>query len=746
MSFRAPSNGFPVEQYQRPFDFAQGDSWETLSGPRQAALREGKPVIETKQIRKRDGTVVAFDPAKIEDAIYKALVATKSGDRQVAATLTRHVVDVLEQRFAHSVPGVEDIQDVVEEALMTQGYPAVAKAYILYREQRADVRRMKKLLGIRDDLKLGINALKVLERRYLMRDPDGNLIETPRELFHRVAHAVAAAETRFNPGADIHGLEKKFFEMMNNLEFMPNTPTLMNAGATLGQLSACFVLPVEDSIVEIFDSLKHMAMIHQSGGGTGFTFSHLRPKGDMVRSTKGVASGPVSFMKIFDVATGVMKQGGKRRGANMGILNADHPDIVEFVLAKGDETALANFNISAGAADAFMEGIKKGEKWPLINPRTKKEVRQTSARELFDLIVNNAWRSGDPGLIFLDEINRRNPTPQLGRLEATNPCGELPLLPYESCNLGSINLSRMISGEQIDWQKLKQTTHLGVHFLDNVIEASAFPLPAIERMTRQGNRKIGLGVMGFADALVRLGIPYNSEKALATAESIIKFMLGEARKASVKLAESRGVFPNFRGSVYDRPGGPRLRNATVLSIAPTGTISIIAGCSSGIEPLFALAFVRNVMEGTRLLEVNPVFEQIARERGFYSKELMEKVALTGALNGIAGIPEDVRQVLVTDFDIAPEWHVRMQAVFQKYSDNSVSKTVNLPAEATPEDIRRTYLMAYELKCKGITIYRYGSKKDQVLTLPGPAPEAATEPGPFVTAGSEYSGGCVLCGQ
>jgi len=617
----------------------------------------------------------------------------------------------------------------------------VAKAYILYRQQRADVRRLKQAIGVRDDIKLSVNAIKVLERRYLLRDEDGNIVETPGELFRRVARTIAGAETKFSPTADTKGLEEAFFSLMSNLEFLPNTPTLMNAGAPLGQLSACFVLPVEDSIVDIFESLKNMAIIHQSGGGTGFSFSHLRPKGDMVRSTKGVASGPVSFMKVFDVATGVMKQGGKRRGANMGILNADHPDIIEFVVAKSDEATLSNFNISVGATDGFMGAVSQGGSWPLINPRTRKEVRSIKAHELFEMIVNNAWRTGDPGLIFLDEINRHNPTPHLGRLEATNPCGELPLLPYESCNLGSINLARMVSDEKMDWSKLRRVVHLAVHFLDNVIEANIFPLPAVEQITRRGNRKIGLGVMGFADALVKMGIPYNSEAGLEMAERIIQFIAEEARQASARLATERGVFPNLPGSVYDRPGAPRLRNATVLSIAPTGTISIIAGCSSGIEPLFALAFVRNVMEGSRLLEVNPIFEQTARQRGFYSPELMEQIAQKGTLRGIKGAPEDIRQVFVTDWDITPEWHVRMQAVFQKHTDNSVSKTINLPAEATPEDIYKVYTLAHELKCKGITVYRYGSKRQQVLTLAGHIPETAVEPAPYVTVDSEYAGGC-----
>ncbi len=693
------------------------------------------------QIRKRDGSLVPFNSDKIEQAINKAFSATGAGDNTITAQLARRVVGILREKIGKDIPTVENVQDIVEEVLMTQSYPNVAKAYVLYRQQRADVRRLKGVIGVRDDLKLGINAIKVLERRYLLKDEDGKVTEAPTQLFRRVAHAIAAAEKSFDPASDSKELEQAFFEMMSKLEFIPNTPTLMNAGTPLGQLSACFVLPVADSIAGIFDTLKNMALIHQSGGGTGFTFTHLRPKGDMVRSTKGVASGPVSFMKIFDSATGVMKQGGKRRGANMGILNADHSDIIDFVEAKSDGVSLSSFNISVGATDEFMEAASRGRNWPLINPRTGKAARSINAGVLFDMIVNNAWKTGDPGLIFLDEINRHNPTPQLGQLEATNPCGELPLLPYESCNLGSINLSRMVSDGQINWSKLENVVNLAVRFLDNVIEANVFPLRAIEQITRNGNRKIGLGVMGFADALIKLGIPYNSETALETAERMVRFISEKARAASVKLAVERGVFPNFDGSVHDSPSGLRLRNASILSIAPTGTISIIAGCSSGIEPLFALAFVRNVMEGTRLLEVNPLFEQVARERRFFSHEFMEKVAQQGTLREMANIPEEVRRVFVTDWDIEPEWHVRMQAVFQKYTDNSVSKTVNLPSEATPEDVRRIYTLAHELKCKGITIYRYGSKTQQVLTLAGHVPETAAEPIPYVTAESEYAGGC-----
>jgi ribonucleoside-diphosphate reductase alpha chain len=693
------------------------------------------------QIRKRDGSVQEFDVNKIEQAVYKALAATGTDDRRLAAELAAGVVESLSARL-EPVPSVEEVQDIVEEVLMTRGRVNAAKAYILYRQQRSEVRRLKGIIGVKDDLKLTVNAVKVLERRYLLKDEAGNVVETPTGLFRRVAAAVAAVEKKLDAAADVATLEADFFGMMRRLDFLPNTPTLMNAGAPLGQLSACFVLPVEDSITGIFDTLKDMAVIHQSGGGTGFSFNRLRPKGDVVRSTHGVASGPVSFMKIFDAATAVMKQGGKRRGANMGILNADHPDIFEFVQSKSDGATLSNFNISVGATDAFLETVAKNGTWALTSPRTGREVRTVNAARLFDMIVANAWRTGDPGLIFLDEINRRNPTPQVGRFEATNPCGELPLLPYESCNLGSINLDKMVADGSIDWTKLEKTVRTAVRFLDDVIEANVFPLPEIEKITRGGNRKVGLGVMGFADALIRLGVPYNSEAALETGEKIISFIAAKAAAASTELAAVRGSFPNFQGSVYDRPGAPGRRNATVLSIAPTGTISIIAGCSSGIEPLFALAFVRNVMEGTRLLEVNPLFEQTARERGFYSPELMEAIAARGTLREIDGIPDDIRRVFVTDWDIEPEWHVRMQAVFQKYVDNSVSKTVNLPAEAAPSDVRRIYSLAHELGCKGITVYRYGSKEQQVLNLADRVSGTDLDTIPYVTAESEYSGGCV----
>ncbi|MFP3976189.1 MAG: adenosylcobalamin-dependent ribonucleoside-diphosphate reductase, partial [Dehalococcoidia bacterium] len=641
------------------------------------------------QIHKRDGSTVAFDPGKIKQAIEKALTATGVEDTSVADGLTRTVVNNMENTFTQGIPTVEDVQDAVEKALMSQGYSDVAKAYILYRQQRASVRRLKKSIGAQDDMKLSINAIRVLERRYLLKDENGQIVETPTALFRRVAHAIASMETRFDQNANVRKLEDEFFNLMYNLEFLPNSPTLMNAGTSMGQLSACFVLPVEDSIMDIFGALRNAAVIHQSGGGTGFSFSRIRPQGDVVRSTRGIASGPVSFMKVFDMATGVMKQGGRRRGANMGILRADHPDIREFVLSKSDENSFANFNLSVGATDEFMNAASQGGSWPLTNPRTGKEMRSVRAQDLFDLIVNNAWRTGDPGLIFLDEINRYNATPHLGSIEATNPCGELPLLPYESCNLGSINLSRMVSYGDFDWARMKQVIRLAVHFLDNVIEANAFPLSEIEETTR-GNRKIGLGVMGFADALAQLGIPYDSEEGLEMADRLMGFISSEARKASAELGSSRGAFPNFQGSVHDRPDSPPLRNASFTSIAPTGSISILADCSSGIEPLFALAFVRNVMDNTRLTEAHPIFAEIMQERNLYSESLERQVAEQGCLRGVEGIPSDLERLFVTAHDVTPEWHIRMQATFQEHTDNAVSKTVNFPSAATPDDVEQVY--------------------------------------------------------
>jgi len=696
-------------------------------------------LVKVSKITKRDGRTDGFDETKIAGAILKALKAVQREDGALARELSEDIVRLLNERFEDKIPSVENVQDLVEEVLIRNGYADVAKAYILYRQKRTEIRDYKKFFGVVDDLKLGVNAIKVLKNRYLMKDYEGKVAETPSQMFRRVAKAVAKADLLYDKKSDVERTEETFYQVMADREFLPNSPTLMNAGTRLGQLSACFVLPVEDSIDGIFTTLKHMAIIHQSGGGTGFSFSKLRPTGDIVGSTKGVASGPVSFMTIYDAATNVIKQGGRRRGANMAILDVTHPDVLKFIEAKSREGILTNFNISVAVTDQFMKAVKKDEKYNLINPRNGKTEKRLRARHVFDLIVSNAWRTGDPGLIFIDEINRHNPTPQVGEIRSTNPCGEQPLLPFESCNLGSINLVKMVKDREVDWKKLKSVVRTAVHFLDNVIDVNRYPVPEIGEVTR-ANRKIGLGVMGFADMLIMLGITYDSEEALALAEKVMKFISDEATKKSAEIGEKRGAFPNFEGSIWEKKGYKTIRNSTVTTVAPTGTISIIAGCSGGIEPIFAVAFVRNVMEGTRLLEIQPTFEQVAKERGFYSRDLMLEIAKTGSIQNMEEAPKDVRRIFVTSLDIDPEWHVRMQAGFQKYVDNAVSKTVNLPPDATVEDVRRVYLLAYKLKCKGITVYRYGSKREQVLYV-GPllTKELATEE--HVSADSEYSGGC-----
>ncbi len=657
-------------------------------------------------------------------------------DREKIEWLTQRVIERLERQT--SLPGIDvpkprtkrsrsrlpsgaQIQAIVEQILAEdeKANPAQSR----HKEDTPMVEHKTRTpeVKINNGLELTDNARQVLEKRYLRKDKTGKVIETAEDMFHRVARSIAAAEIINDANADVKVWEDEFYRVMTELEFLPNSPTLMNAGRELGQLSACFVLPVEDSMESIFDAVKNTALIHKSGGGTGFSFSRLRPEKDRVGTTGGVASGPVSFMRAFDTATDVIKQGGMRRGANMAILSVDHPDIMRFITAKEDPNVFTNFNLSVAVTAKFMEAVKAGSDYDLVNPHSCEAVGKLNAREVFNKIVSSAWKTGDPGIIFIDRINEKNPTPHLGRIESTNPCGEQPLLPYESCNLGSVNLVRMLkkkkaplAGFEIDYARLARTVKTAIRFLDDVIDVNNFPLPEIAAQTRS-TRKVGLGVMGFADMLLQLGIPYDSDAAIAVATDVMRFINDEALKESIELGAQRGTFPSFRGSVYDVAGGPKVRNASRTTIAPTGTLSIIAGCSSGIEPLFALSFTRNILDGANMVEANQVFAEAAREGGFYSDDLMKQLATGTKLHDVEGVPDAAKRLFVTAHEIAPEWHVRMQAAFQKSTDNAVSKTVNFAEEATEADVAKVYLMAHDLGLKGITIYRDGSRDAQPMS-------------------------------
>ncbi|MGD2187893.1 MAG: vitamin B12-dependent ribonucleotide reductase [Desulfobacterales bacterium] len=643
-----------------------------------------------------------------DDQLFSDIIIRENPiDTDQAMGISRSLREEISRLEISTIP-VSFIEKMIEAKLMEYGLTKPSPI------------RLDKSIFVKNRLNLSENARRVLKRRYLKKNRNGKVIETPEQMFRRVARHIAKAEKKYghNSTKQADQWEEIFHEMMIDSKFLPNSPTLMNAGRRLGQLAACFVLPVEDSMEGIFGALHHAALIHKSGGGTGFAFSRLRPKNSTVGTTGGVASGPVSFMKIFNTATEQVKQGGTRRGANMAILRVDHPDIMEFIYSKENNSELNNFNISVGVSDKFMEAVAKEEEYDLVDPRDERKVGRLNAAEVYQTLVKQAWKNGDPGIIFLDRINQDNPTPQLGDIESTNPCGEQPLLPMEACNLGSINLAKFVlengDGPVIDYEALKEVIIWTVRFLDNTIDMSKYPLPQIDEMVR-GNRKIGLGVMGFADMLFQLKIPYNSDEALETAENVMRFIQENAHEASQNLAEERGVFPNWEESIY-KDKGVQLRNATCTTIAPTGTLSIIAGCSSGIEPLFALSFVRNVMDNDKLLEVNPYFEEVANDRRFYSRELMDEIAKRGSIKKIKQIPKDVRRIFVTAHDVSPDWHIRMQAAFQKYTDNAVSKTVNLPHDATVNDVMKVYNLANELGCKGVTIYRDGSKENQVLSF------------------------------
>jgi len=664
------------------------------------------------KIRKRDGSIALFNQNRVVNAVFNAAQSIGGHNKLIAKRIAQRVVEVLNERFdSSSIPSVEDIQDLVEKVLIEEGHAKTAKAFILYRQDRSKLRQEKKVVldGLLDDSKLDLNQVRIVAAKYLRRDESGKIVETPSEMLKRVAKSLIINKE----GADAKDKERKFYMIMRHLDFLPSGRILANAGLKSKQLPSCYVLPIPDSIKGIFESLALTALIHKAGAGTGFDFSLLRPKGSQVTLTTGVASGPVSFMELFDAATETIKKGSKR-GANMAVLRVDHPDIVAFVTAKKDLTKLTNFNISVAVTNTFMHAVEHSHQYDLIDPSTKKAIAKADAGKVFDLICRQAWESGEPGILFLDKVNEKNPLPKLGEIAATDPCGELPLYPYESSVLGSINLAHMVENKLINWKKLKSTVHCAVEILDNAIDVSEYPNKKTEEASKQ-TRKIALGIMGYADMLYQLEIPYDSEKGIETARNVMSFIQKEGHKRSSELGKEKGSFKAYAASVYAEKNIP-MRNSAVTSIGPTGTISMVAGTSYGCEPNFGLGFIKNVMNNQQFVYINKYFEQVARDRNFYSEELMRKVAENGTVRNMDEVPLDIQKTFVVAHETDPEYHIKTQAAFQESVDSAISKTINFSHHATLDDIRRGFVLAWKLGCKGVTIYRDGSRSNQVLNI------------------------------
>ncbi len=677
-------------------------------------LTGGGVKLGITQIRKRDGSLVEFKSSKIEDAIEKAMLAVHIDEEQLPKILSQKVFDEINKKSETDyIPSVEEIQDIVEKVLISEGHAEIAKAYILYRQKRAEQRKLKQdILGRFDDSKLNINGLLIAKSRYLKRDEFGNIEENPKEMFRRVAKSVANAEKVYKkPEKEIKELEEEFFETISSLEFVPSGRILANAGKKKSMLYSSFVIPIEDNMKGIFRALYDKALIQRMGGGTGFSFSRLRQKGKKLSSTTGYAAGPVAFIKLFDHASDLTVHVGNRKAANMGSLSVEHPDIIEFITMK-DRKEIRNFNISVEITDTFMEAVKKNEKYGLKDPDTGEIIENVDANNIFHLIVTMAWKTGDPGVLFIDKINESNPLPSISRIETTDPCGDQLLLPYDGGNLGAINLSKFVRNEKIKWKRLEEVTKIGVRFLDNVVDISTFPVSKIEEMVK-GNRRIGLGVMGFADMLYKLKIPYNSERALEIADKLMKFISYTAFDASEELASEKGVFPFWNQSIYK--GKRKLRNCSLLAISPTGSRSILVDTSSGIEPNFGLGYTRKILGSTDILQVNKVLEEVLKEMNLYKEELIKEIISKGSLKGVS-LPEEIKNVFLTAYEIEPEWQIKIQAIFQKNIDNAISKTVNFEKNATIEDIKKAFLTAYDLGCKGITVYREGSLGDEVFSI------------------------------